>query len=107
VASAITSLSESLYEADYVTVPKAADLDFTPDELRAQVAALREEMRTAAEDLDFERAADIRDRIKSLEEGALLAGYEAPAHAARSAASPVRRPRGSGRGGPGGGRRRR
>jgi excinuclease ABC subunit B len=96
VESAITSLSESLYEADYVTVPKAADMDFTPDELRAQVAALREEMRAAAEDLDFERAADIRDRIKSLEEGALLAGYEAPA--ARSAAAPVRRGRGSGGG---------
>jgi excinuclease ABC subunit B len=100
VESAITSLSQSLYEADYVTVPKAADLDFTPDELRAQVAALREEMRAAAEDLDFERAAEIRDRIKSLEEGALLAGYEAPA--ARAAAAPRRRPRGSG-----GGRRRR
>ncbi len=100
VESAITSLSESLYEADYVTVPKAADLDFTPDELREQVAALRAEMRAAAEDLDFERAADIRDRIKSLEEGALLAGYEAPA--ARSSAAPGRRTRGSG-----GGRRRR
>ena len=36
-------------------------------------------MRAAAEDLDFERAAELRDRIKSLEEGALLAGYEAPA----------------------------
>ena len=96
VESAITSLSESLYEADYVTVPKAADLDFTPDQLHAQVTALRAEMRAAAEDLDFERAADVRDRIKSLEEGALLAGYEAGPRAARSAAAPVRRARGSG-----------
>jgi excinuclease ABC subunit B len=84
VESAITSLSESLYEADYVTVSKAADLDFTPDQLHAQVTALRAEMRAAAEDLDFERAADVRDRIKSLEEGALLAGYEAGPRAARA-----------------------
>jgi len=102
VASAITSLAESLYEADYVTVPKAADLDFTPEELRAQVAALREEMRAAAEDLDFERAADIRDRIKSLEEGALLAGYEAPARGATRGVAPLKRPRGRGGSGRGG-----
>jgi excinuclease ABC subunit B len=79
VESAITSLSESLYEADYVTVPKAADLEFSADELRAEVSKLRAQMKKAAEDLDFERAAEIRDRIKSLEEGSLLAGYEAPA----------------------------
>jgi len=97
VESAITSLNESLYEADYVTVPKAADMDFTPDELRDQVAALRAEMRAAAEDLDFERAAELRDRIKAFEEGALLAGYEAPA--ARRAAAPVRPSRGRGAGG--------
>ena len=77
-----------------MTVPKAADMDFTPDELRAQVMALREEMRTAAEDLDFERAAEIRDRIKSLEEGALLAGYEAGPRVARA-------PKPKGRGGRG------
>jgi excinuclease ABC subunit B len=79
VESAITSLSESLYEADYVTVSKAADLEFSADELRAEVSKLRAQMKKAAEDLDFERAAEIRDRIKSLEEGSLLAGYEAPA----------------------------
>jgi excinuclease ABC subunit B len=88
VESAITSLHESLYEADYVTVPKAADLEFTPDELRTQVMAMRAEMKAAAEDLDFERAADIRDRIKQLEEGALLAGYEAAPRKGRAAPSP-------------------
>ncbi len=79
VESAITSLSESLYEADYVTVSKAADLEFSADELRAEASKLRAQMKKAAEDLDFERAAEIRDRIKLLEEGSLLAGYEAPA----------------------------
>jgi len=96
VESAITSLSESLYEADYVTVSKAADLDFTPDELAARVKKLRAEMRAAAEDLDFERAGDLRDQIKALEEGALLAGYEAGPRVAR-APKPKRGTRGRGR----------
>ena len=82
VKSAITTLTDSLYEADYVTVPKAADLDFSPEELRSELAKLRAQMRKAAEDLDFERAAELRDRIKSLEEGSLLAGYESEPQAA-------------------------
>jgi excinuclease ABC subunit B len=103
VESAITALSESLYEADYVTVPKVAEEDYDPNALRAKVSALREEMRAAAEDLDFERAAELRDRIKALEEGALIAGYEAEGQTkpARSVV-PLKRPRGRS-----GGRRRR
>jgi excinuclease ABC subunit B len=79
VESAITTLTESLYEADYVTVSRAADLEYSADELRAEVGKLRAQMKKAAEDLDFERAAEIRDRIKSLEESSLLSGYEAGA----------------------------
>jgi len=94
VEAAITSLSESLYEADYVTVPKAADLDFSADELRAEVSKLRAQMKQAAEDLDFERAAEVRDRIKSLEEGSLLAGYEAPARSSAGDGRPRRPSRG-------------
>ncbi len=94
VEAAITSLSESLYEADYVTVPKAADLDFSADELRSEVSKLRAQMKKAAEDLDFERAAEIRDRIKSLEEGSLLAGYEAPARSSAGEGRPRRPSRG-------------
>jgi excinuclease ABC subunit B len=91
VESAITTLTESLYEADYVTVSKAADLEFSADELRGEVSKLRAQMRAAAEDLDFERAAELRDRIKSLEEGSLLAGYEAGAKEQR--AKSLRNPR--------------
>ena len=46
---------------------------------RARCRSCASRCAPAAEDLDFERAAELRDRIKSLEEGSLLAGYEAPA----------------------------
>ncbi|HTO70400.1 MAG TPA: excinuclease ABC subunit UvrB [Myxococcota bacterium] len=96
VESAITTLTESLYEADYVTVSKAADLEMSPDELASEVAKLRGQMRKAAEALDFERAAELRDRIKRLEESSLLAGYEADPSAKRAPAPG--RPRRAGRG---------
>ena len=58
-------------EADYLTVPLVAE---TPDEgpvdpaaLAKTVAALRREMREAAKQLEFERAAELRDRIHALE----------------------------------------
>ncbi|TMA37129.1 MAG: hypothetical protein E6J79_11360 [Deltaproteobacteria bacterium] len=58
-------------EADYLTVPLVAE---TPDEtpldpaaLAKAVAALRREMREAAKQLEFERAAELRDRILRLE----------------------------------------
>jgi excinuclease ABC subunit B len=76
VESSISSLRDSLYEADYVTVPIAADGALEGDDLAAQVEKLRAAMRKAAEDLDFERAAEIRDRVKELEESAVMGGYE-------------------------------
>ncbi|NRA02944.1 MAG: UvrB/UvrC motif-containing protein, partial [Myxococcales bacterium] len=77
VKSELPSLRESLYEADYVTVPIVAEAELDAEGLAREVRSLREKMRAAAENLDFERAAEFRDRIKELEEGALLAGYEA------------------------------
>jgi excinuclease ABC subunit B len=76
VESRISSLRDSLYEADYVTVPLAAEEDAVGAELPKQIEKLRAEMRAAAEDLDFERAAEIRDRINELEERALMSGYD-------------------------------
>jgi excinuclease ABC subunit B len=59
-------------EADYLTVPtvrETADGDGALDAaaLAERVVALRKEMREAAKQLDFERAAEIRDRIRALE----------------------------------------
>ncbi|HUH00415.1 MAG TPA: excinuclease ABC subunit UvrB [Kofleriaceae bacterium] len=39
-----------------------------PDELHAQIRKMRTEMRAAADNLDFERAAELRDRARELEE---------------------------------------
>jgi excinuclease ABC subunit B len=59
-------------EADYVTVPlvredEAAEEPGDPAALAARVRDLRREMRDAAKQLDFERAAEIRDRVRVLE----------------------------------------
>ena len=102
VASEISSLRDGLYEADYVTVPIAADREVALDDLPEHVEQLRREMRTAAAELAFERAAALRDQIRRLEERALFDGFEAPPKT--QGRSTGGRPQG--RGGRGGGRRR-
>ncbi len=71
VKKAIPDILASIYEADYVTVPMVAE---KPEEyvsifeIPKRVSRLKKEMREAASKLNFEKAAEIRDRIKSLEE---------------------------------------
>ncbi len=71
VKKAIPDILASIYEADYVTVPVVAE---KPEEyvslfeIPKLVSRLKKEMREAASKLNFEKAAEIRDRIKSLEE---------------------------------------
>ncbi|MFO0687345.1 MAG: excinuclease ABC subunit UvrB [Myxococcota bacterium] len=70
VAKRITSLQSSIWEADYVTVPKPGErptADLPRHELPRLIEQLRLEMREAARSLEFERAAELRDRIKALE----------------------------------------
>ena len=76
VRKAIPDILESIYEADYVTVPKVAEKpgDYVSlFDLPKLISRLKKEMREAASQLDFERAAEIRDRIKSLEQQELEA----------------------------------
>jgi excinuclease ABC subunit B len=66
----ISSLRESIWEQDYVTVPtrrERREAAIPPHELPELIEALRREMREAAAQLDFERAAELRDRIRELE----------------------------------------
>jgi excinuclease ABC subunit B len=66
----IGELLSSVYEADYAGVPEVAE---APEEryrsledLNKEIKVLEKEMRDAAKALEFERAAQIRDRLKGL-----------------------------------------
>ena len=67
------AIQESLIdvcEADYVTVPVAAEEEEeyrSAEDVAKAVAALRKQMRAAAQELEFERAAELRDRLQHLE----------------------------------------
>ena len=70
VKKAIPDILTSIYEADYVTVPAVAEEAeeyVSIFDLPKKVSRLKKEMREAAARLDFEKATEIRDRIKSLE----------------------------------------
>ncbi len=58
-----------IYDADYVDVPIAAETSakYGPAELARLIRKLQKEMKQAAEQLDFEAAADLRDRIRNLQ----------------------------------------
>jgi excinuclease ABC subunit B len=65
----IEDVLSSVYERDYVTVarePDERDRFRTRAELDAFVSGLEREMREAAANLEFERAAAVRDRIRRL-----------------------------------------
>ncbi|HET9314567.1 MAG TPA: helicase-related protein, partial [Vicinamibacteria bacterium] len=66
----IGELLSSVYEADYVAVP---EIEPTPeerfrtvDDLDKEIKVLEKQMREAAKALEFEKAAQIRDRLKQL-----------------------------------------
>jgi excinuclease ABC subunit B len=71
-ASIVKSIDEvltSIYEGDYVTVPGPADESEsfrTHGELEAHITELQMKMKAAAANLEFEKAASLRDRIKQL-----------------------------------------
>jgi excinuclease ABC subunit B len=67
VVRAIEDVMTSVYERDYVTPPtREAQMFRTQAELDAEIVRLEREMKSAAANLDFERAATIRDTLKSL-----------------------------------------
>jgi excinuclease ABC subunit B len=77
---AIDSPLAELVSGDYVEVrredrkptDKGANIEeMDPRNIAKMVVGLRKDMRKAAQKLDFERAAELRDRIRSLEEWAL------------------------------------
>ncbi|MDY6878864.1 MAG: excinuclease ABC subunit UvrB [Thermodesulfobacteriota bacterium] len=66
----IDNILSSVYEADYVTIPKVAEAKqayLTPQELEARINDLKARMEEAAGRLEFEEAGRLRDRIRALE----------------------------------------
>ena len=66
----ITSVLSSVYEADYVTVPEVSEpaADYKSlDELEKIIRELQDKMKKAAQELAFERAANLRDQIRDLQ----------------------------------------
>jgi excinuclease ABC subunit B len=61
----ITNILSSIYEADYWTVPVVAEEEVEYGD-ESIIKKLEEEMRQAAERLEFEKAAELRDRIKAI-----------------------------------------
>jgi excinuclease ABC subunit B len=73
VVRQIDDVMGSVYERDYGALPpeRPAVAFRTQAELDAEMARLEREMKAAAADLDFERAATLRDSLKELRRGEL------------------------------------
>jgi excinuclease ABC subunit B len=68
--SSLFTMDAGSPERDYVALPSAKKgAAKTPEELREMLEELRSEMLLAAENLEFEKAAQLRDRIKAAEAG--------------------------------------
>jgi excinuclease ABC subunit B len=88
----IEGLSHTIWEADYASIPKIPDAkeletnfgfkrkkgnnqkELPLEEIPSIIKALKKEMKKAAEDLDFEKAARLRDEIKALDSAELSLG---------------------------------
>jgi len=71
VKKSVRNILASIYEADYFTIPTVADVkeEYVPTkEISTMIGKLKKEMKEAASRLEFERAAEIRDRIQRFEE---------------------------------------
>jgi len=69
IKKSIHNILASVYEADYGTLPKVEEKTEaygSEKELPEIIRELKEEMKGAAKELEFEKAAQLRDRIKEL-----------------------------------------
>ncbi len=80
IKSEIHHILGSVYEADYVTVQTVSEEQAaysSEKELPVMIRKLKEEMKQAAKELEFEKAAALRDRIRELTKLMLEMGGEA------------------------------
>lgn len=76
VKSNIKDILSSIYEADYWTVPAAAEERAEYGYEEETLKALEAEMKEAAKSLEFERAAKIRDKIKEIKQKMIEIGIK-------------------------------
>jgi excinuclease ABC subunit B len=70
VKKSMRSILEDIAEKDYVDMPEVAEeaAEYgSAEALRTEIGRTREDMLTAAAELDFEKAAELRDRMLALE----------------------------------------
>lgn len=73
----ITNILSSIYESDYFTIPVVEEKEsvyLTEDQLQKKLRELKREMKKAAENLEFEKAAQLRDMIRELSDLELRMG---------------------------------
>jgi excinuclease ABC subunit B len=73
IRKTISNVLTSVYEADYLTVPLAGEVKAIygksygkEEELTDLIKRLKKEMKNAADELEFEKAAELRDEIREL-----------------------------------------
>jgi excinuclease ABC subunit B len=77
VKKSVRNIMASIYEADYLTIPAVSDVEeayVSIKEIPSMIQKLKKEMKEAASHLEFERAAEIRDKVQRLEEMELKIG---------------------------------
>jgi excinuclease ABC subunit B len=77
VKKSVRNILASIYEADYFTVPAVSDFKegyLSVKDIPKMIEKLKKQMKEAASRLEFERAAELRDKIHELEETELKMG---------------------------------
>jgi excinuclease ABC subunit B len=95
----IKNILGTVYEADYAELPIAAEAGgeyIAAADVPRLIESLRKEMRDAARKLDFENAAEIRDRIVGMEQQMLAGGDVVASTAPKPPAPATSKPRGAG-----------
>lgn len=72
IKSNINDLDYSIYEKDYYDISINSEIVNDSESLEKKLDRLRKEMVEAASDLEFEKAAKIRDEIKKISNSNLL-----------------------------------
>ncbi len=70
IIKSIDATLVTAYEADYFKIPLDLDAfeEYSPKQLKETIQQLEADMRNAAKEMKFEQAAEIRDRLKYLQE---------------------------------------